>query len=88
MTAAMQNVSFTGVGGTPVVLNINGDRMESYEVINYVLEAGDAMSSVAVGIYDSHSTEQQYRAYERAVVWPGNSTKVPTSGIVAGHGQW
>ena len=33
------------------------------------------MSSVGVGMYDC--TLRQYRAYERLLVWPGNSTEVP-----------
>ena len=57
-----------------MALDTNGDRMESYEVMNYVLEGG-SMSSVGVGMYDC--TLRQYRAYERLVVWPGNSTEVP-----------
>ena len=48
-----------------MALDSNGDRIESYEVMNYVLE-GDAMSSVAVGMYDG--TLQQYRAYELSLV--------------------
>ena len=68
-----------------MALDSNGDRIESYEVMNYVLE-GDAMSSVAVGMYDG--TLQQYRAYEQAVRWPGNSTEVPAdyfSGAIRLH---
>ena len=50
--------------------------------MNYVLEAGDVIKSVAVGMYDC-STLQQYRAYEQVVVWPGNSTNVPNdSGVL------
>ena len=75
VTAAVRNTSFTGVGGTVVVLNSRGDRIESYEVINYVLEEGNVMRSLAVGVFDSMS--RQYRAYERAVVWPGKTVEVP-----------
>ena len=69
VTAAVRSASFTGVGGTLVVLDRKGDRIESYEMINYLLKEGDVMSSVAVGIFNS--TQRQYKAYERAVVWPG-----------------
>jgi hypothetical protein len=76
ITAAVRNTSFTGVAGTVVALDSQGDRIESYEVMNYVLKAGDVMSSVAVGIFNS--TLGQYTAYERPVVWPGNTLEVPT----------
>ena len=39
VTAALRNISFTGVGGSTVALDTNGDRMESYEVMNYVLDS-------------------------------------------------
>ena len=74
VTAAVRNISFIGVGGSVVVLDSQGDRIESYEVMNYVQGADGGMNSVPVGAY-SHA-DQQYRAYERAVVWPGNTTQV------------
>ena len=77
VTAAVRNTSFTGVGGTLVALDRNGDRIASFEVMNYVLEVDGVMGSVPVGLFDI--AEQQYRAYERVVVWPGNTTKVPAS---------
>ena len=75
VTAAVRSTSFIGVGGTVVTLDSNGDRIESYEVMNYVLKEGDMTHSVAVGMYNS--TEGQYEAYARAVVWPGNTMEVP-----------
>ena len=75
VTAAVRSTRVKGVGGIAVALDSNGDRVESYEVMNYVLEAGNVMSSVAVGKYDS--TAQRYQPYMRAVVWPGNTTEVP-----------
>ena len=75
VTAAVRNTSFTGVGGTAVTLNSEGDRIESYEVMNYVLEEGDVIRSVAVGIWDS--VQSQYNAYEQPVLWPGGMTTVP-----------
>ena len=84
VTAAVRNTSFTGVAGTVVALDSSGDRIESYEVMNYVRKAGDVMSSVAVGMFDS--SLQQYSAYERAVVWPGNTMQVPTD-YVSGETQ-
>ena len=81
LTAAVRSTSFTGVGGTVVALDSNGDRIESYEVMNYILKEGnvlegdDVMSSVAVGMFNS--TQEQYSAYERQVVWPGKTLEVP-----------
>ena len=69
VTAAMRNVSFTGVGGEVVALDSNGDRMQSYKVMNYVVEEGSVICSVAVGLYNT--SLGQYKAYGRAVVWPG-----------------
>ena len=76
MTAAVRNTTFTGVGGSLVALDSNGDRVESYEVMNYVQGEGDVMISVAVGMFNS--TQGHYRAYARQVVWPGNTLEVPT----------
>ena len=82
VTAAVRSTTFTGVTGTVVALDSNGDRFESYEVMNYVLEEGDVMSSVAVGVYNR--TLQQYKAYERALVWSGGTTEVPVDYISGG----
>ena len=75
VTAAMRSTSFTGMGGTLVELDSVGDRIEPYEVMNYVLEEGDAIRSVPIGIFNS--TLQQYRTYQQPMIWPGNSTDVP-----------
>ena len=81
VTAAMRNTTIEGVGGTAVALDSNGDRIDSYEVMNYVLEEGGVMRSVAVGMFNS--TIWQYKAYERTVVWPGrgSTTEVPADYI-------
>ena len=73
--AAMRSKSFVGIGGRPVHLDKNGDRIESYEVMNYVAGTDGAMGSVPVGLYNS--TDQQYTAMDRVVVWPGNTLEVP-----------
>ena len=83
VTAAVRNTSFTGVGGNRVVLNSDGDRIESYEVMNYVLGEGGVMSSVAVGVYSS--TAKQYEAYDQAVKWPGKTMEVPADYFSGGH---
>ena len=75
VTTAVRSTMLKGVGGRVVKLDDKGDRIESYEVMNHVLEADGEISSVAVGTYDS--TLKQYRAYERVVVWPGNTLEVP-----------
>ena len=75
VTAAVRSTTFEGVGGSAVVLDENGDRVESYEIMNYVVGADGAISGVPVGKYDS--TERQYTAYERVVVWPGSTMEVP-----------
>ena len=75
VTAAVRSTSFAGVGGTVVALDSNGDRIESYEVMNYIPGEGGVLSSVAVGMLDSMNG--QYRAYPRAVLWPGKMMEVP-----------
>ena len=70
----MRNISFQGIEQV-VVLNEDGDRLESYEVMNYVLGADGAMESVPVGLYNS--SERTYSAYGREVIWPGNTTDTP-----------
>ena len=75
VTSAVRSTPIEGVGGTAVALDSNGDRIESYEVVNYALETGDVIRSVAVGTFNS--TLKQYRAYERPVIWPGNTLEVP-----------
>ena len=75
VTAAVRNTTIEGVGGTSVTLDSNGDRIDSYEVMNFVVKAGDVMRNVAVGMFNS--TLEQYKAYDRTVVWPGGTTEVP-----------
>ena len=81
MTAAFRDTSFMGIGHNIVALDEQGDRIESYEVMNYVLGADDELISVPIGVYNS--TLKQYAAYERAAVWPGGTLEVPTD-FVAG----
>ena len=69
--SAIRSARFVGVGNIPVALDKNGDRMESYEVINFVVGADGVVDSIPVGVFNS--TIQQYEALERAIVWPGNS---------------
>ena len=75
VTEAVRSTPFEGVGGNTVVLDKQGDRIESYDVMNFVVEADGGMGSVPVGLYNSSLGE--YTAYERAVVWPGGTHQVP-----------
>ena len=75
VTQALRSTRFEGVGGAIVALDHRGDRIESYEVMNYVMEANGAVGSVPVGVYNTATG--QYTAYGGAVIWPGNSTDVP-----------
>ena len=81
VTEAVRSTRFEGVGNSVVSLDKHGDRIQSYEMMNYILKEGnvldgdDVMSSVAVGMFNS--TQEQYSAYERQVVWPGKTLEVP-----------
>ena len=81
VTTAIQTTVFNGVGST-VVLDEHGDRIESFEVMNY-MEAGSGISSTPIGLYNS--TVQQYIVYDWAVVWPGGQTEVPIDYFSGGH---
>ena len=82
VTEAALLTSFVGVGNTTVSLDHHGDRIESYEVMNYVVQPDGGMGSVTVGLYNSSS--QQYVAATRAVLWLGNTT-LPPIDYVEGH---
>ena len=83
VTAAVRNTTIEGVGGTAVVLNSNGDRVDSYEVMNYIVVTGNLMRSMAVGLIGA--TLNEYRPYEQAVVWPGNTKEVPVDYFSGQH---
>ena len=76
VTRAVRNTAIKGVGNRVVVLDHDrGDRIESFEVVNYVQELDGGIGSVAIGVYNN--TDQQYTAHKQVVVWPGNTTVVP-----------
>ena len=77
VTQALRSMQIKGVGDRVIELNARGDRIETYEVMNYVQGSDGGMSSVAVGMYSD--AEEKYTEYEQAVVWPGNTTVVPVS---------
>ena len=58
-----------------VALDAQGDRLDMYEVVNYVVGQDGEIDTVPVGLYNS--TLQQYIAYGRTVVWPGKTMEVP-----------
>ena len=75
VTQALRSMQIKGVGDRVIELNARGDRIETYEVMNYVQGSDGGMSSMAVGMYSD--AEEKYTEYEQAVVWPGNTTVVP-----------
>ena len=82
VTVAVRSTSFPGVAGTLVELDSNGDRINSYEVMNYVLGPSNVIRSVTVGVYNS--SRRRYMPYEQAVLWPGNTTEVPVDLLSGG----
>lgn len=77
IASAVRSTRFEGVGGSIVDLSAQGDRIESFEVMNYIIGADGEIQKISAGVY-SH-TERQYTASERAVVWPGRTSKVPVA---------
>ena len=79
MTAAVRSTVFESAVSGRVALDRNGDRIQSYQVMNYVMVNGKA-STELVGSFDSN--EGRYTANGRAVVWPGDSDVVPVDQVV------
>ena len=75
VTEAMRTTTFQGVGKSILQLDKNGDRIESYEVMNYLVEPNGRLGSVPVGVYGS--SLQQYSATGMSVIWPGGGNQVP-----------
>ena len=75
VTEAVRSITIQGVGNDPVTLNSQGDRIMSYEVVNYVQGENGGMHSVAIAMYNSSC--MKYTVQERQVVWPGRTTVVP-----------
>ena len=82
VTVALRSTSFEGARGL-VSLNENGDRINSYDVMNYVVGVDGALCSVLVGIHDSLT--ERFMPNERLVVWPGNTTEVPADYFSGAH---
>ena len=80
VTEAMRNTTFQGVAGGMVDLDVNGDPILSYELMNYL---GGTDGAIPVGLYQADLG--QYQPYEQAIVWPGSTTAVPvdfSSGVL------
>ena len=69
----VRSTTIDGVGDRAVILDENGDRIVSYEVMNYVQGESGETDSVSVGVYSSSSKKY---TVERAVVWPGSDPTV------------
>lgn len=74
---AVRQTSFVGIGGSVVTLDENGDRVWTYEIMNYVLK-DDAVRPTAVGVF--YSGSEHYEAYKN-VIWPGNTTTIPADWV-------
>ena len=74
VTEVVWNTTFMGVGGHVALNPHSGDRIESYDVMNYVKRAGGGMKSMLVGTYNR---TEQYTVYAQVVVWPGSSANTP-----------
>ena len=79
VTAAVRSTVFESAVSGRVALDRNGDRNQSYQVMNYVMVDG-GVSTELVGSFDSN--EGRYTANGRAVVWPGDSDVVPVDQVV------
>ena len=79
VAAAVQTASYMGMGGSALELDEHGDRIESYEVMNYAERGEAGMDSVAIGLYNT--TTHEYISMGRAVVWPGNTKNTPIDKI-------
>ena len=83
MAQAVRQTSFVGIGGSVVALDENGDRVWTYEIMNYVLK-DDAVRPTAVGVF--YSGSEHYEAYKN-VIWPGNTTTIPADWVAYEFGR-
>uniref|UniRef100_A0A672YUZ5 Glutamate metabotropic receptor 4 n=1 Tax=Sphaeramia orbicularis TaxID=375764 RepID=A0A672YUZ5_9TELE len=66
----IRNVNFTGIAGTPVVFNVNGDAPGRYEIYQYQI-ANSTMEYKIIG----HWTDQLHLDMQ----WPGGTQEIPSS---------
>ena len=54
-----------------------------YEVLSYVVGDKGAMSSVAVGVYNSSSQRYTMHPSAAPILWPGNTSDTPITGRIS-----
>uniref|UniRef100_A0AAQ6IHQ5 G-protein coupled receptors family 3 profile domain-containing protein n=1 Tax=Anabas testudineus TaxID=64144 RepID=A0AAQ6IHQ5_ANATE len=69
----IRNVNFTGIAGTPVVFNVNGDAPGRYEIYQYQI-----MNNTTEYKIIGHWTDQLHLDINE-MQWPGGTQEVPTS---------
>uniref|UniRef100_A0A8D3DR06 G-protein coupled receptors family 3 profile domain-containing protein n=1 Tax=Scophthalmus maximus TaxID=52904 RepID=A0A8D3DR06_SCOMX len=69
----IRNVNFTGIAGTPVVFNVNGDAPGRYEIYQYQM-INNTTEYKIIG----HWTDQLHLNTSE-MQWPGGSQEVPSS---------
>ncbi|XP_035863883.1 metabotropic glutamate receptor 4-like isoform X1 [Sander lucioperca] len=69
----IRNVNFTGIAGTPVVFNVNGDAPGRYEIYQYQI-INNTTEYKIIG----HWTDQLHLDTNE-MQWPGESQEVPSS---------
>uniref|UniRef100_A0A3Q3KE85 G-protein coupled receptors family 3 profile domain-containing protein n=1 Tax=Monopterus albus TaxID=43700 RepID=A0A3Q3KE85_MONAL len=69
----IRNVNFTGIAGTPVVFNVNGDAPGRYEIYQYQI-----MNKTTEYKIIGHWTDQLHLDINE-MQWPGGTQEVPSS---------
>ncbi|XP_034550747.1 metabotropic glutamate receptor 4-like [Notolabrus celidotus] len=69
----IRNVNFTGIAGTPVVFNMNGDAPGRYEIYQYQVTSNFSDYKII-----GHWTDQLYLDTTE-MQWPGGTQEVPSS---------
>uniref|UniRef100_A0A3P9HMA3 G-protein coupled receptors family 3 profile domain-containing protein n=1 Tax=Oryzias latipes TaxID=8090 RepID=A0A3P9HMA3_ORYLA len=69
----IRNVNFTGIAGTPVVFNVNGDAPGRYEIYQYQMTNNTTEYKII-----GHWTDQLYLNVNK-MQWPGGEQEVPSS---------
>ncbi|KAM6982813.1 metabotropic glutamate receptor 4-like isoform 1-T1 [Tautogolabrus adspersus] len=69
----IRNVNFSGIAGTPVVFNVNGDAPGRYEIYQYQMTSNSTEYKII-----GHWTDQLYLDTNE-MQWPGGTQEVPSS---------
>ncbi|XP_054635541.1 metabotropic glutamate receptor 4-like isoform X1 [Dunckerocampus dactyliophorus] len=69
----IRNVNFSGIAGTPVVFNVNGDAPGRYEIYQYQMTNNTTEYKII-----GHWTDQLHLDTEE-MQWPGGTQEVPSS---------